>query len=81
MDTIEWIGSTEIPDVLNNAQNRFSVDVLVYCDKSGEHTIAWYDYLENKWCFLCREVNFKKFKWRYFTDKYDRYGKTDKKRN
>jgi hypothetical protein len=78
MVEIEWIESTEFPEVLSEAQNGFSVDVLVYCAKTGEHTIAWYNFNQMQWNFLCREVNFKNFKWRYFVDKLDRY---EQKRN
>lgn len=69
---INWFPSTEFPDELNAAQRRFSVDVLVYCPKAKEHSIAWYDHISNEWLFLCREVNFKTFQWRYFTDEHDR---------
>lgn len=71
---IEWFPPTELPEPLNKRIERFSVDVLVYCPKSKEHTIGWYDYKQDEWLFLCREVNFKNgWQWRYLTDETDRF--------
>ena len=74
MNKIEFIPSTEFPDELNNAQNRFSVDVLIYSQAKDEHTVGWFDFQEMKWEFLCRE-ELSPFKWRYFTDEHDRFEK------
>lgn len=78
---IIWNNETEIPDVLSKSNERFSIDILVYNPKTKEHTIGWFDYLEHKWLFLCREAN-KKFYWRYFIDKLDKHEKNSgKQRN
>lgn len=61
---------TDIPDVMNPSGNGFSVDVLVYCDRTKENTVGWFDYKENKWSFLCREP-VKEFRWRYFETEID----------
>ncbi len=58
---------TQIPDVMRSSGDGFSIDVLIYCERTGDHTIGWFDYQKNVWNFLCREpVN--DFVWRYFTD-------------
>ena len=68
----EFFDKTEIPDVLSDTQRGFSVDVLVYSPATDEHTVGWYNYNTDEWCFLCREA-VKKFKWRYFNDKTDKW--------
>lgn len=70
INEIEFNPKSEVPDVLNSAQRRFSVDVLIYDTKTGERTVGWYDYLDEKWCILANE-NIKNFKWRYFVEAYD----------
>lgn len=75
MDGVEWNASTETPDILNNAQSRFSVDVLIYSQSLDENAIAYYDYFDDKWIFLSRDVNFKQFKWRYLNNKLDKWQK------
>jgi hypothetical protein len=54
-----------IPDVMSG--NGFSVDVLIYCERTGDHTVGWFDYEKHVWNFLCREP-VKDFVWRYFND-------------
>lgn len=75
---VEWDNEKEFPEEISKSNPRFSVDVLVYNPKTKERTIGWFDYLDHKWCFLCREVN-KKFFWRYFIDNIDKYEKNSRK--
>lgn len=75
MDGVEWNASIETPDILNNAQSRFSVDVLIYSQSLDENAIAYYDYFDHKWIFLSRDVKFKQFKWRYLNNKLDKWQK------
>ena len=63
----DWNPQTDTPDELNPAGNGFSVDVLIFCERTGEHTVGWFDYEKHVWNFLCREP-VKDFKWRFFTD-------------
>lgn len=67
-----WNESKEFPKVLSNANNGFSVDVLVYSKKSDEHTVGWFNFNKMTWNFLCRE-NVGKFKWRYFDENLDKW--------
>ena len=70
---VEWVKSNETPGELSEAQNGFSIDVLVYFESLEEHTIAWYDYNQMKWLFLSNQNYTKqKFKWRYFQDEIDK---------
>ena len=71
---IEWNDQTEFPGELNKSQNGFSVDVLIYSEKTDEHTVGWYDFKTMTWRFLSNE-EIKKFYWRYFIDKTDKYKK------
>lgn len=70
---IDWISPKEFPDVMNESGNGFSCDVFVYCKSTGENTIAWFDFNQMKWNFLCREPIGKNWKWRYFNNKIDKY--------
>ena len=74
MDEIDWIDSTEFPDVLSAANNGNSVDVLIHNTVADEHTVGWFNFNQMRWLFLSNE-SIKKFKWRYFIDKYYRYDK------
>lgn len=70
---IIWDNNKEFPDEISKNNPRFSVDVLAYIPSLDEHTIAWYDYLEHKWLFLCNQkIGSRKFMWRYFKDKIDK---------
>jgi hypothetical protein len=72
LENLDWIESTEFPEVLNPANNGLSVDVLVYCKKTDEHTIGWFNFNTMTWNFLCRE-SVGKFKWRYFQNNIDKW--------
>ncbi len=72
-DKIEWQENSDFPDVLNDAQNGFSVDVLVYFPCLDEHTMGWFDFKGMCWLFLSnQDYNGRKFKWRYFIDEIDK---------
>lgn len=66
----KWFKSSDIPYELNDAQSRYSVDVLIYDKKTNEHSVAWYDHIVNTWQFLCREPH-GVFFWRFFDEKTD----------
>lgn len=72
-EDITFYPSTQPPEEISESQRGFSVDVLIYSPDIEEHTIGWFNYNTNEWLFLCREANFKHFKWRYFTDKHDKF--------
>ena len=79
MDEIDWIDSTEFPEVLSAANNGNSVDVLIHNTVTDEHTVGWFNFNQMRWLFLSNE-SIKKFKWRYFIDKYDRYDKKNSRK-
>lgn len=74
MSEIEWNLPSEFPDELSEGNQNFSTDVFVYSERTGEHTVGWYDWKVMTWRFLCREP-FPEFKWRYFIDEIDKYKK------
>lgn len=69
-EELGFYNSTEFPEELSEAGNGNSVDVLIYNTKTGERSVGWFNFNQFKWYFLMNE-NIKKFKWRYFIDKYD----------
>lgn len=71
IDELDWTEHTEFPAELNEAGNGFSVDVLVYSSKTGEHTVGWFDFNKMSWRFLCRQAH-GEFMWRHFNDKIDK---------
>ena len=63
----------EFPEVLSQSNQRFSIDVLAYIPSLDEHTVAWFDFKEFKWLFLCNQnLEGRKFMWRYFNDEIDK---------
>lgn len=66
-DLEQFNNEDQVPDVMNATGNGFSIDVLVYCKRTGLHTVGWFDYQKNVWAFLCREP-VKDFQWRYFSE-------------
>jgi hypothetical protein len=70
---VEWNDPKEFPDVLSDAGNGFSCDVFIYCKSTNERTVGWFDYNQHKWNFLINGSIGKKWKWRYFNDKIDKY--------
>lgn len=62
---IEWNNAIDFPDQLREDRSGLSVDVIVYCPKADENTIAWYNYNTMEWLFLCRQAIDEKFIWRY----------------
>lgn len=78
---INWNHPNEFPEELQAGKNRFSVDVLIFCPKSRERTIGWFDFKQMEWLFLCREVNFVDgWMWRYFTLELDAFVPEKEKR-
>lgn len=70
---IEWEENSDFPEELNQAQNNFSVDVLIYFECLDEHTIGWFDFKGWCWLFLSnQDYSKRKFKWRYFQDEIDK---------
>lgn len=70
---VEFYNSDVIPDELNYAQSRFSIDVLCHFPSLDEHTIGWFDFIEWKWLFLRnQDYTDKEFQWRYFVDEIDK---------
>lgn len=67
---IDWSDQSEFPDELNPAHNGLSIDVLVYNNKTEEHTIGWFDFEKMGWNFLNNEGQ-EKFIWRYFVKGID----------
>jgi len=68
---IDFRNSTVFPERLRDDRSGFSVDVIIYCPKSDENTIGWYDYNELQWLFLCRQAIDETFIWRYPIDGID----------
>lgn len=67
---LEWNNPEEFPDRIG--QNGFSIDVIVYFPDLAEHSIAWFDYKNQKWYFLRnQDYNGYSFQWRYFCSKND----------
>lgn len=70
--TIEiWFNPKDTPDVMNPSGNGFSIDVLIYCERTGEHTVGWFDYDKHRWSFLANEP-VRDFVWRYLDQTTDR---------
>lgn len=67
----EFNSSIDFPGEISPAHNGLSVDVLIYSEKTGEHTVGWYSYDLMTWKFLCREPHLD-FEWRYFVDVIDK---------
>jgi len=68
-----WNDNKDFPDELSEAQNGFSVDVLVYFPCLDEHTVAWYDFGQFEWQFLRKQdYTGRNFKWRYFINEIDK---------
>lgn len=63
---------TEYPDVVNESQNGFSVDVLIYSKKMDLHTVGFFHFNELRWVFMNNEI-ITEFKWRYFAENTDYY--------
>lgn len=74
-DKIVWYGCKEWPDVISDSNRGCSIDVLIHDPKTDEHTVGWFNFGTFKWLFLRNENVNRRFKWRYFVDKYDRYKK------
>lgn len=70
---IEWLPSTEWPDVVSENNSGCSIDVFVYDPKTDEHTVGWYNFDLFTWQFLRNEDVAPRFVWRYFVDMYDRH--------
>lgn len=72
---VTWYESTQPPDLIN-ARNvkghSFSAEVLIYSASKKTHSIAFYDYTNEKWVFLIREPPCY-FRWRYFDKETDEY--------
>ena len=79
-EKVDWTENKDFPDVLNEAQNGFSVDVLAYFECLDEHTVAWFDFNQMKWQFLrSQDYENRRFQWRYFVDEIDKsYFKKEK---
>lgn len=67
---MNWNSESDFPDEFSSS-GKTSVDVLVYNEKTDEHTIGWFDFNVMTWRFLCRE-SIGKFQWRYFVNEYDK---------
>lgn len=77
-DLIEWYEATDLPDLVSKGESSISVDVLIHSPDADEHQIGWYNYKTMRWQFLCNENVAHNFRWRYFTNKHDRYMATTK---
>lgn len=67
----EFNSSSDFPSEVSPAHNGLSVDVLIYSEKTGEHTVGWFSYKLMTWKFLCREPH-QEFVWRYFNNEHDK---------